>query len=76
MAMRQALAMAMHMTTSDADLVGRLRENGVALANEETMSAAIHDVYCGIAADHDHPNDKDRAQARDMLAAMQRHSGY
>jgi hypothetical protein len=36
------------------------------------MSQAIHDVYCGITADHDHPSDKDRAQAEAMISALQK----
>jgi hypothetical protein len=39
------------------------------------MSQAIHDVYCGITADHEHPNDKDRDQAAQILAALGRHAG-
>jgi hypothetical protein len=42
------------------------------MANEDTMSQAIHDVYCGIMADHQHPNDKDRDQARQLIAALER----
>jgi hypothetical protein len=38
------------------------------------MSQAIHDVYCGIMADHQHPNDKDRDQARQMIDALSRAS--
>ena len=37
-----------------------------------TMSQAIHDVYCGIMADHTHPNEKDQEQARAMIAAIQK----
>jgi hypothetical protein len=29
-------------------------------------------VYCGIQADHQHPSDKDREQARAMIAALQK----
>ena len=36
------------------------------------MAQAIHDVYCGIMADHDHPNKKDRAQAQAMFDALQK----
>jgi hypothetical protein len=49
-------------------------ERGVALADEETMSQAIHDVYCGIAADHDQPNKKDHRQALAMIAALQKYA--
>jgi hypothetical protein len=38
------------------------------------MSQAIHDVYCGIMADHTDPNDKDREQAAAMIAALQKAS--
>jgi hypothetical protein len=34
------------------------------------MTAAIHNVYCGIMADHEHPNEKDREQARQLIAAI------
>jgi len=46
----------------------------MAVANEDTMSKAIHDVYCGIMADHDHPNEKDHEQARALMAALQQHA--
>jgi hypothetical protein len=36
------------------------------------MSRAIHDVYCGITADHDHPSEKDHLQAKMMIAALQK----
>ena len=39
------------------------------------MSQAIHDVYCGIMADHTHPNEKDRQQAQAMIDALQRSVG-
>jgi hypothetical protein len=39
------------------------------------MSQAIHDVYCGIMADHEHPNEKDREQAGRILASLGRMSG-
>jgi hypothetical protein len=58
----------------DSDSVRWLHDRGIAVADEDTMSRAIHDVYCGITADHDHPNDKDRQQARTLLAAMQQHT--
>ena len=45
-----------------------------AVLNEDTMSKAIHDVYCGIMADHEHPNEKDRDQARAMIAAIRQAS--
>jgi hypothetical protein len=36
------------------------------------MSQAIHEVYCGIAADHPEPNAKDHAQALAMIGALQK----
>ena len=74
MTMRQALAEAMHLP-DDSETVQRLHASGLAVADEETMTSAIHDVYCGIVADHEHPSDKDREQARAMIAALQRHAG-
>jgi hypothetical protein len=71
--MRQALADAMHLP-ADSDSIGQLHGAGFAISDEDTMSRAIHDVYCGIMADHDHPNEKDRAQARQMIAALQKHA--
>ena len=49
----------------------RLRENGLAVVDQDTMSRAIHDVFCGITADHSHPNEKDREQARQLIASIQ-----
>jgi hypothetical protein len=51
--------------------VDRIHQEGMAIGNVDTMSQAIHDVYCGIMADHDHPNEKDRAQAEAMVASLQ-----
>jgi hypothetical protein len=69
--MREALDQAMH-HSGDGDPVSRLADSGLAVANVDTMSQAIHDVYCGIMADHEHPNEKDRQQAAAMIAALQR----
>ena len=63
MTMREALDHAMG-RTGDSDAVRQFAENGLAVADEDTMTQAIHDVYCGIMADHQHPNEKDRDQAR------------
>jgi hypothetical protein len=71
MTMQDSLIQAMHLP-EDSDTVRRIHEYGLAVANEETMSQAIHDVYCGIVADHDHPNDKDRDQAKALIAALQK----
>jgi len=69
--MREALDQAMH-HAGDGDPVSRLADSGLAVANVDTMSQAIHDVYCGITADHDHPSEKDRDQARALIAALQK----
>ena len=54
--------------------VDRIHQEGLAVGNVDTMSQAIHDVYCGIMADHTDPNDKDREQAAAMIAALQKAS--
>ncbi len=56
----------------DSGLAQWMLERGVALADEETMSQAIHEVYCGIAADHPEPNEKDHAQALALIAVLRR----
>jgi len=71
MTMRDALEQALNIPRGET--VHRLRESGLAVANEDTMAQAIHDVYCGIMADHSHPSDKDREQARSMIEALQKH---
>ncbi len=71
--MREALDKAMGREGADGAM-SALRESGVAIADVDTMSQAIHDVYCGIMADHQHPNDKDRDQARQMIDALSRAS--
>ena len=70
MTRRDALEQALRMP--EGETMKRLQEGGIAFANEDSMAQAIHDVYCGIMADHDHPNDKDREQARSMLQALQK----
>ena len=72
MSTRESLLEAMRLST-ESDTARWMLERGVALADEETMSQAIHDVYCGITADHDHPNDKDHQQARVLITALQKH---
>ena len=69
--MHEALEQAMGMQ-ADSETMSRIHANGLAIAHEDTVSQAIHDVYCGIMADHSHPNEKDRDQARQMIAAMQK----
>ena len=71
MTMREALERAMG-REPDAETVQRLQAGGLAVLNEDTMSQAIHDVYCGIMADHQHPSEKDHEQARAMIAALQK----
>ena len=71
MTMRAALDQAMHQG-GGGDTVKQLADNGLAVADVDTMSQAIHDVYCGIQADHQHPSDTDREQARAMIAALQK----
>jgi hypothetical protein len=73
MTMREALDAAMHRGSSD-EAMAELKERGIAIVDLDTMSTAVHDVYCGIMADHEHPNDKDRDQARQLLEAMQKSS--
>ena len=73
MSMHEALVKAMHLP-DDNDTVRHLHEGGLAIASVDTMSQAIHDVYCGITADHDHPNEKDHEQARALMAALQQHA--
>ncbi len=68
--MRDALAHSIQLS-GDGDAVRQLHEGGLALADEATMSQAIHDVYCGPDADHDHPNEKDHVQARSLMSALQ-----
>ena len=58
----------------EPETVQRIHAGGMAIADIDTMSQAIHDVYCGIMADHTHPNEKDRAQAQAMIDAIQRAS--
>jgi hypothetical protein len=73
MSMREALDRAMG-RTGDGDAIRALHASGLAVADEDTMSQAIHDVYCGIAADHVEPNEKDHAQALAMIGALQKYA--
>jgi hypothetical protein len=73
MATRESLLEAMHLS-ADSETARWMLERGVALADQETMSQAIHDVYCGIEADHEHPNEKDRQQALAMIGALQKYA--
>jgi hypothetical protein len=72
--MRDALERAMG-RQPDSETMQRLQEGGLAVLDVGTMSQAIHDVYCGIMADHTHPNEKDQEQARAMIAAIQKQAG-
>jgi hypothetical protein len=74
MTMQRALDEAMHSDSAD-NAMSVLIERGVWMVDEDTMTQAIHNVYCGIMADHAHPNDKDREQARQMIAAIGRSIG-
>ena len=71
--MREALERAMGRAPDD-ETMHQLQSGGLAMVDEDTVSQAIHDVYCGIMADHTHPNEKDRDQARQMIAALQKAS--
>ena len=64
--MREALDKAMGRGGTDGAMAS-LQENGIAMADVDTMSQAIHDVY-------QHPNDKDREQARQLIGALSRQS--
>ena len=70
MSMRDALEQALNIPPGET--VHRLQASGLAIADQDTMAQAIHDVYCGIVADHSHPNDKDRDQARSLIEALQK----
>jgi crotonobetainyl-CoA:carnitine CoA-transferase CaiB-like acyl-CoA transferase len=69
MTMRQAFDDAMQRETPD-EAMRALRDGGVWMADVDTMTQAIHQVYCGIMADHEQPNEKDRDQARQLIAAI------
>jgi hypothetical protein len=73
MSMRETLEQALKIPQGET--VHRLQEAGLAIASEDTMAQAIHDVYCGVMADHSHPSEKDREQARAMIAALQKAAG-
>jgi hypothetical protein len=74
MTMQKALDEAMHYETPEK-VMNSLIQQGVWMTDEDTMTAAIHNVYCGIMADHQHPNEKDREQARQLIAAIGQHVG-
>ena len=71
MTMKETLLEAMHVP-SDSETALWMSERGVAVTDVDTMSQAIHDVYCGITADHDHPSEKDHQQAQMLIAALQK----
>ena len=66
MTMRDALDEAMRQQNVD-DAMPVLIEREVWMTDVDSLTTAIHGVYCGIMADHAEPNEKDRAQARAML---------
>jgi hypothetical protein len=70
--MREALERAMG-RQPDSQAMQQLQSDGLAVVDVDTMSQAIHDVYCGIMADHTHPNEKDRDQARQMVDALRKY---
>ena len=74
MTVQKALEEAMHYETATG-VMDSLVQQGVWMTDEDTMTAAIHNVYCGIMADHDAPNEKDRDQARQLIAAIGRSTG-
>jgi hypothetical protein len=69
MTTREALQEAMGRDSVD-DAMGVLIEREVWLADVDTMTQAIHSVYCGMMADHEQPNEKDREQAKQLIAAI------
>ncbi len=71
MTMKETLLEAMHVP-SDSDTARWMSERGVAVTDVDTMSQAIHDVYCGVTADHVHPSEKDHQQAQMLIAALQK----
>ena len=73
MSMRESLIEAMHLPP-DSETLTWLHDRGIAVSDQDTMSRAIHDIYCGIEADHYDPNEKDREQAKAMIAAIQKHA--
>ena len=69
MTTRDALDEAMRRENVD-DAISALIEREVWMADVDTMTLAIPKVYCGIMADHEEPNEKDREQARQLIAAI------
>jgi hypothetical protein len=74
MSVQTAFEEAMHHETP-AGVMNSLVQQGVWMTDEDTMTAAIHNVYCGIMADHEHPNEKDRDQARQIIAVIGQRMG-
>ena len=75
MTMQQALESALGYKVDD-ETMQRLHEGGMAVMSADTMSQAVHDVYCGTMADHDLPSEKDKEQARQLMEAMKVHMGW
>ena len=73
MTTRDALDAAMQRENVD-DAMSELIGREVWLTDADSLSQAIHQVYCGIMADHDQPDEKDREQARQLIAALQKHA--
>ncbi len=74
MTIQRALDDAKQSGTADA-AISTLIARGVWMTDEDSMTEAVHRVYCGIMADHEHPNEKDRDQARQLIAAIGRSIG-
>ena len=74
MSLREALVEALRLPP-DSDTIRWLTDRGIGITDEGTMSQAIHDVFCGITADHREPSEKDHDQAKALLEAIQRHAG-
>ena len=54
--------------------VDRIHQEGMAIAHEDTMSQAIHDVYCGIMAGHTTRTTRTASRRARMIAALQKAS--
>ena len=50
--------------------MSELIEREVAGRRRHALAGDPARVYCGIMADHDHPNEKDQDQARQLIAAI------
>jgi len=71
MSMRDLLAQAMRLPTG-SDTIKWLSDRGVSVSDQDTMSHAVHEIYCGAKPDHDQPNERDQQQAIALLASATR----